>query len=35
MDYGDIVVHIMSAENRRYYDLEGLWKTANVLVRVQ
>lgn len=35
MDYGDIVVHIMSEENRRYYDLEGLWKTANVLVRVQ
>lgn len=35
MDYGDIVVHIMSAENRSYYDLEGLWKSANVLVHVQ
>lgn len=35
MDYGNIVVHIMTIETRSYYDLEGLWHTANVLVRVQ
>jgi len=35
MDYGDIVVHIMTQETRSYYDLEGLWKQANILVRMQ
>lgn len=31
MDYGDIVVHIMSAEAREFYDLEGLWADAKLL----
>jgi ribosome-associated protein len=35
MDYGDIVVHLFASDVRRYYDLEGLWRDANVLVRVQ
>ncbi len=35
MDYGDVVIHLFSPEARSYYDLEGLWRDANVLVHVQ
>ncbi len=35
MDYGFVVVHLFLEEKRRYYDLEGLWRTANVLVSIQ
>lgn len=28
MDYGDFVVHVLSPEARKYYDLERLWKNA-------
>ena len=35
MDYGDVVVHLFDPELRSYYDLEGLWRDANVLVKVQ
>lgn len=35
MDYGDVVVHLFMEEKRRYYDLEGLWRGANVLVSIQ
>lgn len=26
MDYGDIIVHIFSAEDRLFYDLERIWR---------
>ncbi len=35
MDYGDIIVHIMTEEKRRYYDLEGLYRQATVLLSIQ
>jgi ribosome-associated protein len=35
MDYGDVVVHIFTAEQRRYYDIEGMYAGANVLVSIQ
>jgi ribosome-associated protein len=35
MDYGDIVVHVFLEEKRNYYDLEGLWRSAHVLVSIQ
>lgn len=28
LDYGDILVHLMSANAREYYDLEGFWADA-------
>ena len=28
MDYGDFVVHVLSTEARKFYDLERLWKNA-------
>ncbi len=28
IDYGSILVHVMSAEAREYYDLEGFWSDA-------
>ena len=26
MDYGDIIVHVFSKEDRLFYDLERIWK---------
>ena len=31
MDYGYIVVHVMSPDAREFYDLEGLWADAERL----
>ena len=31
VDYGPLVVHLMSPEARAYYDLEGLWADAERL----
>ena len=36
MDYGDVVVHLFAAEQRDYYNIEGLWSNvANVLLSIQ
>jgi ribosome-associated protein len=32
MDYGDFLVHIFSATARSFYDLERLWRHANLVV---
>lgn len=34
VDYGDVVVHLFSADQRKFYDLEGLWHDGKVLLRV-
>ena len=28
LDYGDLVIHVLSPETRKLYDLERLWKKA-------
>jgi len=33
LDFGDVVVHLFTAEERRYYDLERLWGDAKVVNR--
>jgi ribosome-associated protein len=35
IDYGDVIVHLFSAEQRSFYRLEELWSAAVPLVRVQ
>ncbi len=35
MDFGDVVVHLFSPDQREYYDLEELWSDGKVLLRVQ
>jgi ribosome-associated protein len=36
LDYGDVVVHLFSEDQREYYDIEGLWSNvANVLLSIQ
>jgi len=34
LDYGDVVVHLFSPEQRRYYRLEDLWSEGNVVLRL-
>lgn len=35
LDYGDVIVHVFSATQREFYNLEGLWATATPVVRLQ
>lgn len=36
VDYGDVIVHIFSEEERSYYDIESLWKqTAEVIAKAE
>ena len=35
VDYGDVVVHLFSPDQRDYYNLEELWEDGKVLLRVQ
>ena len=35
VDYGDVVLHLFSPDQRGYYQLEELWNEGKVLLRVQ
>jgi len=35
IDFGDVIVHLFSLEQRAYYRLEDLWQKARVVVRMQ
>ncbi len=35
LDYGDVIVHLFSPDQRRYYQLESLWSNGKVLLRLQ
>lgn len=35
VDFGDVVVHLFSPDQRDYYQLEELWQDGKVLVKVQ
>ncbi|GAB4544219.1 MAG: hypothetical protein Fur002_17190 [Anaerolineales bacterium] len=35
VDYGDVVVHLFSPDQRQFYDIEELWSEGKVLLRLQ
>jgi ribosome-associated protein len=34
VDFGDLLGHLFSPETRDYYDLEGLWDSAHIVMRM-
>ena len=35
IDYGDVILHLFSADLRNYYKLEELWQDGKILLRIQ
>ncbi len=35
LDYGSIIVHLLTHDLRRYYRLEDLWSEGRVILRLQ
>ena len=35
IDFGDVIVHLFSPEQRDYYRIENLWERGKILLRVQ
>jgi ribosome-associated protein len=35
VDFGDIVLHVFSPQQRQYYQLEELWSSGKTLLRVK
>ena len=35
LDYGDIVVNVFSREDRRFYDLERIWRDGRIVEDVE
>lgn len=34
MDFGDVLVHVLSTREREYYSLERLWQNATPVIRI-
>lgn len=35
LDLGDMIVHLLSPEQRQYYRLEDLWSNGKVIIKLQ
>ena len=35
IDYGDVIIHILTKEQREYYALDELWEKAKAVLRIQ
>ncbi|KAA0273716.1 MAG: ribosome silencing factor [Anaerolineales bacterium] len=35
VDFGDVVVHLLSPDQREYYQIEELWEDGKILLRLQ
>jgi ribosome-associated protein len=35
IDFGEVILHLLSPERRNYYRLEDLWGKGRILVRLQ
>ena len=35
LDYGDVIVHLFSEEQRKFYRLEELWQESKTLLKLQ
>lgn len=35
LDFGDVIVHLFSPEQRDYYRIEQLWERGKILLRLQ
>jgi len=35
IDYGDVILHLFSPDQRGYYNLEELWSEGKILLKVQ
>ncbi len=35
VDFGDVILHAFAPDVRAYYDLEGLWSDARVVLHIQ
>jgi ribosome-associated protein len=35
IDLGDLIVHVFSPSQRRFYSLESLWKESPILLRIK
>lgn len=35
LDYGDVIVHLFSPDQREFYDIEELWAEGKTLLRLK